>query len=193
MKGYSMRERMEEVLQATEEELKYILPEMLEELHAVDIEKAVEEMSDLASKLLAKLASIDAATLLREVPGCSEKLMDLLWEGVAAGARKSSEMHSVLQTTRDMKVNIEASDSPLRGHFRISKAEISGGSGLLHFKDEDFRFMGPTKVLLKLLTGELPMGFSNLELQTAGHLGFLTLLGPVIGGVSQLIKGNTRS
>lgn len=192
MKGYSMRERMEEVLQATEEELKYILPEMLEELHAVDIEKAVEEMSDLASKLLAKLASIDAATLLREVPGCSEKLMDLLWEGVAAGARKSSEMHSVLQTTRDMKVNIEASDSPLRGHFRISKAEISGGSGLLHFKDEDFRFMGPTKVLLKLLTGELPMGFSNLELQTAGHLGFLTLLGPVIGGVSQLIKGNTR-
>jgi hypothetical protein len=192
MKGYSMRERMEEVLQATEEELKDILPEMLEELHAVDIEKALEEMPDLASKLLAKLASIEAATLLREVPGCSEKLMDLLWEGVAAGARKSSEMHPVLQTTRDMKVNIEASDSPLRGHFSVSKAEISGGSGLLHFKDEDFRFMGPTKVLLKLLTGELPMGFSNLDLQTAGHLGFLTLLGPVIGGISQLIKGNTR-
>jgi hypothetical protein len=192
MKGYSMRERMEEVLQATDEKLKDIVPEMLEELHAVDIEKALEEIPDLASKLLARLASIDAATLLREVPGCSEKLMDLLWEGVAAGARKSSEMHSVLQTTRDMKVNIEASDSPLRGHFRISKAEISGGSGLLHFKDEDFRFMGPTRVLLKLLTGELPMGFSNLELQTAGHLGFLTLLGPVIGGVSQLIKGNTR-
>jgi hypothetical protein len=192
MNAYSMRERMKEVLQATEEELRDILPEMLEELNAVEIEKALDEMPDLALKLLGKLASIEAATLLREAPGCSEKLMDLLWEAVAAGARKSSEMSSVLQTTRDMKVNIEASDSPLRGHFRISKAEISGGSGLLHFKDEDFRFMGPTKVLLNLLTGELPMGFSNLELQTAGHLGFLTLLGPVIGGVSQLIKSNTR-
>jgi hypothetical protein len=60
---------------------------------------------------------------------------------------------------------------------------------LLHFKNEDFWFMGPTEVLIELLTGDLPLGFSNLRLQTAGHSGWVSRVSPVMREVSKLLKG----
>ncbi|GAI28278.1 unnamed protein product, partial [marine sediment metagenome] len=131
-------------------------------------------------------------------PEASDKFMDFLWEGVDVLAVKSKELMSeleserlmsVLKRTEQINVNIEASDSPLSGHFAISQGKLSGGSGLLHFKDQDFRFHGPTKVLLKLLRGELALGFSNPELLTDGHPGFAPYVSPVIQGISKLIKG----
>jgi len=88
-----------------------------------------------------------------------------------------------------MNVNIEASDSPFRGHFSVSGGKLSGGSAFFHFKDEDYRIMGTTKVLLELLTGRLAMGFSNPEIQTAGHSGFAAFVAPVVKGVASLIRG----
>jgi hypothetical protein len=90
---------------------------------------------------------------------------------------------------RPMHVNIEASDSPFGGHFIVKEGKINGRSGLLHFKDEDFRFMGPTEVLMDLLTGDLPMGFSNLRLQTAGHSGWVSRIAPVVREIVKLLKG----
>jgi len=88
-----------------------------------------------------------------------------------------------------MKVNLEASVSPLKAHFTISQGRLSGSSGLLPFKEQDFRFFGPTEVLIGLLNGELTLGFSDLKLQTEGHPGFLPLLTPVMQGIAKLIKG----
>ena len=90
---------------------------------------------------------------------------------------------------RDLHVNIEASDSPFKSHFIVEKGKITGGSGLLHFKDEDFRFMGPTEGLIDLLTGDLPLGFSNLRLQTAGHSGWVGRVSPVMHEIGRFLKG----
>jgi hypothetical protein len=49
--------------------------------------------------------------------------------------------------------------------------------------------MGPTEVLMDLLTGDLPMGFSNLRLQTAGHSGWVSRIAPVIREMARLLKG----
>ena len=158
----------------------------------------LKEVPDLLSKIIGKLIEVDAANFVSEVPEASDKFMDFLWEGVGVLAVKSKELMleleserlmSVLKMTKQINVNIEASDSPLSGHFTISQGKLSGGSGLLHFKDQDFRFHGPTKVLLKLLRGELALGFSNPELMTDGHPGFAPYVGPVIQGISKLIKG----
>ena len=133
---------------------------------------------------------MDAAKLFNEVAGVSDRLTNLLWEGVAFRAGQSKDMKSVLQKNeRDCHINIEASDSPLKHHFTVEKGKITGGSGLFHFKDEDFRFMGPTEVLIDLLTGDLPLGFSNLRLQTAGHSGWVSRVSPVMREIARLLKG----
>lgn len=184
-----MNRKAEEMLGMSAEELKDVLPLTLDEIRRYGTVKTLEEVPDLLSKIIGKLVEIDAAKFLSEVPEVSEKFMDLLWEGVAVLAVKSEDLSPALdRTTREIHVNLEASDSPLRGHFTLSQGKLSGGSGLLHFKEEDYKFMGPTEILLQLLTGELVSGFSNLRLQTAGHSGWASLLAPILRGISELIK-----
>lgn len=182
-----------------EERVKDTLPSILVEVSEYGIGKALEEVPDLLAKIMGKLIEVNTTKSLSEAPEVLDKFMDLLWKGISLLKMKSKELTSELESERlasvlaktggRINVNIEASDSPLRAHFTISRGEISGGSGLLHFKDQDFRFHGPTKVLLKLLKGELALGFSNPELMTDGHPGFTPYVKPIIEGISQLIKG----
>jgi hypothetical protein len=113
-----------------------------------------------------------------------------LWIGIGFQAKQSPKIQSLLQKAeRDIHVNIEASDSPFRCHFIVAKGELTGGPGLLHFKDEDFRFMGPTETLIGLLLGDLPLGFSNIQLQTAGHSGWMSRLAPIMREIAGLLTG----
>ena len=182
--------RIEEILRMCTKELKEVLPHTLDEIRRYGTAKMLKKVPDLLSRLIGRFIEMDAAKFLSEVPEVSDRFMDLLWEGVGSLAVTNEGLRSALErTTREIKVNIEASDSPFRGHFIMGQGRLSGGSGLLHYREEDYRFMGPTEVLMGLLTGELPLGLSNLRLQTSGHSGFVGLIAPILQGVSKLIKG----
>jgi len=172
------------------EDFKTALPGAFNEIREYGIGNLLREYPDFLARLLRKLRESDVAGLLNQLPGAADQLMDLLWEGVAFRAEQIEEIKALLKKAeRPMHVNIEASDSPFRGHFIVKEGKITGSSGLLHFKDEDFRFMGPTETLMDLLTGDLPMGFSNLRLQTAGHSGWVSRIAPVIREMAKLLKG----
>ncbi len=174
--------------------LKDMLPGFLNEIREYGIGKILQEYPDFLGKLLSVIRKADAAALFSRLPESAERLMNLLWEGVASRAERNREMKSLVEKAeRPMQVNIEASDSPFRGHFIVREGKITGRSGLLHFKDEDFRFMGATEVLMDLLTGDLPMGFSNLRLQTAGHSGWVSRIAPVIRELAKVLKGVQRA
>jgi len=186
----TMKKSTEDLLRMPAEGLKDKLSLALEEIEKYGIGKLLEEHPDFLARLLNRLKLMDAAKLFNEVAGVSDRLTNLLWEGVALRAGQSKDMKSVLQKNeRDCHINIEASDSPFKHHFTVEKEKITGGSGLLHFKDEDFRFMGPTEVLIELLTGDLSLGLSNLQLQFAGHPGWMGRLAPVVREISKLLKG----
>jgi hypothetical protein len=181
---------IEDPLGGPAEVLKDKLSPALEEIRRYGIGRLLEEDPDFLARLLIKLKHMDAAAFFSRVPPIADKLMDLLWEGVGARAGQSPGMKSVLEKAeRDIHVNIEASDSPCQSHFVVEKGKITGGSGLLPFKEEDFRFMGPTEVLIDLLTGDLPLGFSNLRLQTAGHSGWVSRVAPVMREIGRALKG----
>jgi hypothetical protein len=187
----SMKKSLEDLLRMPADRLKDKLSPTLEEIRNYDLGKLLGECPDLLTRLLDRLKQVDAARLFSEVPGVADQLTDLLWEGVCSQAGQSKDMNSVLEKAeRDFHVNIEASDSPFRSHFVVEKGKIRGRSGLLHFKDEDFRFMGPTDVLIELLTGELFLGVSNLRLQTAGHSGWISRILPVMQEISKLLRGS---
>lgn len=150
---------------------------------------ALSQVPPLLEKTIDKLLEIDVAQTIRNVPRISANFMEIFWEGIAELAKQSEEMQSLLEKTRDINVNIEASDSPFKGHFSVSRGTLSGGPEFFHFRDEDYRIMGTTSVLLELLTGRLPLGFSNPKLQTAGHSGFAAFVTPVVKGVASLIRG----
>ena len=186
-----MKKSTEDLLQMDAERLKDRLSSTLEEIQRFGIGKLLEEYPDFLARLLKRLKEMGAAKLLNEGVGASDRLTDLLWEAVAFRALQSKNITSVLQKReRDFHVNIEASDSPFQNHFIVEKGKITGGSGLLHFKDEDFRFMGTTDVLIELLIGDLPMSLGNLRLQTAGHSGWVSRIAPVMRELSKLLRGS---
>lgn len=185
----SVDRRVEKIVQMSAKELKETLPSDLNEIRNYGIEKALGEVPDLLSKIMVKLVEIDAAKFISELPEVSNKFMGLLWEGVGVLAIQSEELNSVLRKTKDMNINLEASDSPLRGHFKISQGKISGGPDLMHFKEQDIRLLGETRELLKLLRGEVSWGLGNLNLKTEGMPGLLPFLAPVIRCISRVIKG----
>ncbi len=190
MSSDKMKKTVEDLLHMPAEGLKEKLSPALEEIQQYGIGKLLGKYPDFLGALLSKLKEVDAAGLFNQVPGAADKFTDLLWEGVGSLAGKSKDLRSLLENTeRDIHVNMEASDSPFQGHFIVEKGKITGRSGLLHFKDEDFRFMGPTETLIELLTGDLALGFSNLRLQTAGHSGWVSRVSPVMREVSKLLKG----
>jgi len=190
MSGDTIKKSMDDLLALSGEGLKRKLPGALIQIREYGIENLQREYPDFLARLLRKLRRSDAAGLFNQVPGAADQFMDLFWEGVAFRAEQVKEMKTLLEKAeRPMHVNIEAADSPFRGHFIVKERKITGRSGLLHFKDEDFRFMGPTEVLMDLLTGDLPMGFSNLRLQTAGHSGWVSRIAPVVREIAKLLKG----
>jgi hypothetical protein len=190
MSGDTIKKSMEDLLALPAEGLKNKLPAAFNEIQEYGIGSLLLEYPDFLGRLLSRLRQSDAAGLFNQIPGAADQLMDLLWAGVSSRAEQLKEMKALLERAeRPMHVNIEASDSLFRGHFIVQEGKITGRSGLLHFKDEDFRFMGPTEVLLDLLTGDLPMGFSNLRLQTAGHSGWVSRIAPVVREIAKLLKG----
>ncbi len=185
-----IRETIEELLRAPAE-VKNKLARTLEEIGKYGVEKALKENPDFLYRVLIQLRKADAARVFIQVSKAADKFSDLLWQGIGSQAQQSQTMKSLLiKAERDIQVNIEASDSPFQCHFMIKGGKITGGSGLLHFKDEDFRFMGATETLMGLFIGDLPLGFSNLQLQTAGHSGWMSRVGPIMREVSRLVKGN---
>jgi hypothetical protein len=190
MSANTVKLSAEDLLRMPVKGLKDQLPLTLEEIQKHGIGKLLEEYPDFLARLLNRLKLAGAAGLFNETTGVSDRLTDLLWEGVAFRAGQSIDMKSVLQKNeRDCHVNIEASDSPFAHHFIITKEGLTGGSGLLHFKDEDFRFMGRTDVMVELLTGDLPLGLSNIRLQIAGHPGWISRIAPILREVGKLLKG----
>jgi hypothetical protein len=169
--------------------LKEKLSPTLQELEKYGIGKLTAEQPQFLGRLLKRLKQIEAARFFNEAPHLVGPWTDFFWQGVHSHAAASTEMKAVLdRVERSFQVNLEASDSPFQSHFMVRRGDLTGKAGLVHFKDEDFRFMGPTGTLIDLLTGDLPLGFSNLSLQTAGHSGWVRRISPVIRGINKILK-----
>ena len=189
MTNRSVQKSIEDLLAMPADGLKEKLSSTLKELEEYGIERLAAEQPLFLARLLNKMKQIDAARLFNEAPHLVNPWTDFFWQSVHRQAASSKEMQTILDhVERTCTVNVEASDSPLQNHFIVRKGDLTGGAGLVHFKDEDFRFMGPTRTLIDLLTGDLPLGFSNLNLQTAGHSGWVRRILPVIRGINKILK-----
>lgn len=180
-----LNKRVEKELKMPAEQLKGVLPSTLGEIRKYGIGKLMEEAPDLLSKIMGKLREIDVTRFAKETPETMDKLMETFWEGVGILAEKSKESRMELKRAREIAVNLEATDSPLKTHFKVKEGKLLGASGLVNFKDQDARFWGSTKELLAVLIGEAN---ARETLRNQGFPELVSLANSILQAVSKLLK-----
>ena len=184
----SMRKKIDDLLVLSPDDWIKSFSSILEEIRLCGTSKAMDEFPGMFAQIIRRLVEADSARIANQAPQAMDRLLNLLWEGIAETAAADQPFASALKGTRDLAVNLEAADSPLRSHFKISSGNLSGGSGMIHFKDQDLRYLGPTQDLLKALVGDGAWG----KLTREGHSGLMPMLGPILKGISNIIRGNAH-
>jgi len=158
----------------------------MNEIHLYGPLKIIEESPTFLVQIIRRLVELDVAKLTKTAPQSIDMFMDILWESISLVATKKGLLDSVINDTIRVSVNFDASDSPLRSHFVINQGTLSGGSGMLHFKDQDWRYLATTETLLKALAGDIAWG----KLKREGHPGLAPKMRPVLQAINSIIRGD---
>ena len=97
MNQEAMKKFIENLPALPAEGMKTALPGALNEIREYGIGKVLQESPDFLGKLLAAIRKADAAALFSRFPQSAERLMNLLWEGVAFRVERLEEMKSLLE------------------------------------------------------------------------------------------------
>jgi len=178
------KKQVEGMLKMSPEELRDVLPSVLDGIRKHGSEKMLAEVPDCLAKIIRRLVEIDAAQFANNAPEAFSKFMDFFWETAGTVAEKSEELRLALEAPGQVHCNLEANDSPFATHFGLSAGKLSGGWGLWHFRDQDLKYYGPTKVLMGILTGDVDLhmaGFTSISVE--GLPKFQIDLTPVVAKV----------
>ena len=159
-------------------------PTLLESVESPGIEEALRNRPGLLAELCRQVAAqgpFDNTIY--------ERFMSVYWEGVGRLVDTSPRVKEALTGIMPLTVNLEATDTPLLGHFRMRNGRVQGGPGMVPFPSQDFRFFGPKQVLMMFLNDELPLGYSDLHLHSEGHPGLGKILFPAMRWIARLTKG----
>ncbi|MDY6779836.1 MAG: SCP2 sterol-binding domain-containing protein [Halobacteria archaeon] len=186
----SLREKIEQSYEMSEEELKNELPSLLDELEG-NAGEIVEEHSDLLPDLMERLEEVDTAEFANEDPDTADRFQDFLWELTEAVVEHDEELQDNIDT--DTSVRFEATDSPMEGHLEVSQEDrtLEGGAGEPD-GDYDLHIEGPSNVLSGMLTGTTDpiQGFMAGEFEMDGPVDEGMQLASVMKPVNQKMTGD---
>ncbi|KPV62941.1 MAG: SCP-2 sterol transfer family protein [Candidatus Bathyarchaeota archaeon BA2] len=183
-----MKKDIDKVLKLSENELKTALPPLMERVKKFGVENLMKAMPDLVSRLVNNLKSIDVGKFVAEAPEASVAFMDVLWEGIGILVEKDAETKGKVVNAGEIKLNFEATDSPLKGNIKLSGGKISGGLALLDAPD--LKVSSDTKTLIALLTGDVDpvRGYMSGQYKMEGSLAVGIKLAPVMQSLPKLFK-----
>ena len=185
-----LRNWVDRVPEMSAEKLKTTLPSALDQIRQYGMWELTREVPALLARIMRRLVAIDAAKFANETPEVLDKFMDFFWEGASIIAAKNGKLW-LMGGSIQANVNLEADDSPFTTHFGVSSGRLSGGSGLWRYKDQDFKYFGPTETLMRLLTGDVDLQqalFTKINFE--GHPVWASRLGPVVALViPSIVRG----
>jgi len=178
----------EGLLGKSPEELKTQLGPVMDQTKG-KVAELMNIMPDFAKKLAESLGQMDVAKFNNEAPEVSAKFTDILWESISVLAEKNADLKSKVAAVGDIEVNFQATDSPMKGFMKISGGKLSGGSTQL--ATATFKTIGPTKVMIGLITGAVdPIGgFMSKQYTTEGSMATGMKLSPVMSAIARALKG----
>ena len=184
-----LKKAVDEALKLSPDELKGTLSTLVDGIKGFGVGKLIEAVPDMLPKLMRKLDEMDVGKFVSEAPEASAKFMEVLWEGVGTLAEKNPELKQKMERAGEIKLNYEATDSPVKGHLKISAGKLSGGPSLL--EAPDLKIFGSTKTMVGLLTGAVDpvRGFMAGQYKMEGSMAIGMKLVPVVTGLTKMFKG----
>nr|MDO8079250.1 SCP2 sterol-binding domain-containing protein [Candidatus Freyarchaeota archaeon] len=146
-------------------------------------------MPDLPQKLAQRLTKSDVKKWSTEAPKASDAFTEFLWAVTGAMVERDPELKKAVTGAGDIKVNYEATDSPMKGHYHISGGKITGGPGLM--TPTDLKLSSDTDTLIKLTTGALDatQAFMAGKYKMDGNLATAMKMAPVMAKIAAIYKG----
>ena len=183
-----LKSTLEGLLTMSPEEMKTKLGPAMDEVKG-KVAKMMETMPDLPQRMAANLSKMDVAKFSNDAPEASAKFTDVLWESIGVLAEKNADLKSKVAAVGDIEVNFQATDSPMKGHMKIKGGKLTGGS--THLATATFKTIGPTKVMIGLITGSVdPIGgFMSKQYTTEGSMATGMKLSPVMSAIARALKG----
>ena len=179
-------EGMQDILKMSTEGLIFTLPSFFDQVRKNGVKTSMEESPGLLYQILTKLEESDLLKIGADNPEIFDSFMEIFWQGIAA---KAESVRPFLERFGNFAVNYETFDTPLKTHARVSGGKITGGLGMVKFREQDARWFGDTKEVLALLRGE----FNMIKLYTEKLFfeGFMPLLAAKAAPFNTLIGGLT--
>ncbi len=186
--GMDLKRMTEEMLNMPDKELMVILPSLVPGIKG-SVPDLLAVMPDLPQKLVQRLMKSDVKKWATEAPEASDAFTEFLWECIGALVEKDTELKKAVANAGEIKVNYEADDSPMKGHYEISGRRITGGPGKL--KAVNLAITSHTEVLIKLVTGGMdPMkGLMMRKFKLEGPLAIGMKLAGVMKAIAHAFKG----
>ncbi|MEM2866740.1 MAG: SCP2 sterol-binding domain-containing protein [Candidatus Hadarchaeales archaeon] len=186
--GEDLRKTIEEAFQLPLDQLKGNLLPLLDGIKEFGVSKLLELVPDLVPRLAKRLKEVNVTQFVKEDPEASARFMDILWEGISILAERNPDVKEALQRAGNVAVNMEAIDSPMRGHFQIKDGRLSGGSGLL--EKPDLTVKGYTQAMIEVFLGERDPteAFFKQLIRTDGSIPLAMRVSSAMMEVSQLLK-----
>jgi putative sterol carrier protein len=183
-----LKKDVDKAFKMSDNELKTVLPSLIERVKKFGVGNLMKTMPDLVPRLMNILRSINVGIFVTEAPEASAAFMDVLWEGASVFAKKDAEIKGKVTNAGNIKVNFEATDSPLKGNIKISGGKISGGSAILSACD--LKISSNTKALIALLTGDIDpvRGYLAHQYKMEGGLAIGIKLAEVMQSMAKLSK-----
>ncbi|MEX2753100.1 MAG: SCP2 sterol-binding domain-containing protein [Candidatus Freyarchaeota archaeon] len=183
-----LKRAVEQSLEWSDEEFREKMPSLMAKIRG-KVGKLIDVMPDLPQKLTKRLEETDAKKNAIEAPQASEAFTELLWAVISELVEKKPELKKVVEDAGNIKVNYEATDSLMKGHYELKSGKITGGPGLS--ETQDLKVIGPSDVLIKLTTGAIDSqrGFLQGLFKLEGNLGTATKLTPVTKKIAETLKG----
>ena len=153
------------------------------------VAELMQVMPNLPKLLAESLGKMDVAKFSNEAPEVSAKFTDILWESISVLAEKNADLKSKVAAVGDIEVNFQATDSPMKGSMKIKGGKLTGGSTQL--ATATFKTIGPTKVMIGLITGSVdPIGgFMSKQYTSEGSMATGMKLSPVMSAIARALKG----
>ena len=186
--GLDFKKMAEEMFNMPDNELMEIMPSVIPGVKD-SVPELLAAIPDLPQKLAQRLSKSDVKKWATEVPKASDAFTEFLWAVTSAVVERDKELKKAVENAGEIKVNYEATDSPMKGHYHISGGKITGGPGLI--TSSDLKLSSNTDTLIKLTTGALDatQAFMAGKYKIDGNLATAMKMAPVMAKIAAIYKG----
>lgn len=183
-----LKSDVEESFEWSDEEFKEKMPSLISKIRG-RVGEILDLMPDLPQKLVKRLEESDVKKNAIEAPEASDAFTEFLWEVIGELVERTPDLKKVVEDAGDIKINYEASDSPMKGHYELIGGKITGGPGLL--ETSDLKVEGPSDVLIKLTTGAIDStsGYMQGLYKLQGNLATGMRLATVTKKIAEVLRG----